>query len=383
MSVIISTLFDALISKVLPRMGVPTQVTDTAQQISDDSYDSLVKNTRVEPFCIMDHTLVGLPYTETLYHVTLNILIGYYLQAVSLLNVGNGIPPVKMLRQLSPEGGILSMESINTESFYIGMLNDSMTTEATDRSGQKSRGDGRRYTHRAVTEEPTVEDGAYVKKTSVLEVKKSNILVGKTLTIDFDNGVRVAPINVTVRYDIIETPAPLIVDYLATGSPDQSFAVRLRQLRAGKLKFWSDFVFAGDLLDKQRQLMLMDKNNVIKNIVERRGKGLVNAASGGGRNYGISSNCLIISTSTLKQAEGILKGDISNDRVRTNLFNELSLLLLVVVDKEYERFTFYFRNKPMPTTVNLKVLKSGLGGDKEDSLEALAKALGGNRPVSF
>jgi hypothetical protein len=287
-----------------------------------------------------------------------------------------------MLRQLSPEGGIFSLESINTESFYIGMLNGSRTTEATDRTNQHSRGSGRNYNHRGGV--PTQEDtDPYVKKTSVLEVKKSNILVGKTLTIDFDNGQRTAPINVTVRYDIIETPSPLIVDYLATGSPDQSFVVRLRQLRAGKLKFWSDFVFATDLLEQQKKLMLMDKNNVIKNIVERRGKGLVNAAAGGGRNYGISSNCLIVSTSTLKQAEGILKGDISNDRVRTNLFNELSLLLLVVVDKEYERFTFYFRNKPMPTTVNLKVLKSGLGGDKEDSLEALAKALGGNRPVSF
>lgn len=382
MFTIISTLFDALISKVLPRVGVPVEITDTAQQIRDDSYDSLVKYTRVEPFCIIDNTLVGLPYTEALYGASLNILIGYYLQAVSLINSGNGIPPIKMLRRLSPEGGVLASESLNTESFYMGMLNGTMTTEATNRSGQLTRGKGRPYNHRNT--QPDQDDtDTHAKRVNIMEVKKSNAVVGKILTIDFDNGKRVMPINVNVRYDIIETPAPLIVDYLSTGSPDKSFAVRLRQLRAGKIKFWSDFIFATDLLEQQKKLMLMDKNGVIKSIIERRGKGLVNSASGGGRNYGISSNCLIVSSSTMKQAEGILKGNIDNERVRNNIFSELSLLLLIVVDKEYERFTFYFRNKPHPTTVSLKVLKSGLTSDKEDNLESLAKALGGNRPVTF
>lgn len=404
MSLVISTLFDAVLSKVLPRFGVPKEVTDTAKQVRDDSYDSLVKNTRVEPFCILDSTLVDLPYTETLLHVSLNILTGYYLQAVSLLNHGNGIPPIKMLRRLSPEG---SLKMFSEEKMQLGIANrraNSLTTE--DRT---SRGGGRPYNKSKqsgsadksqmmesskdsptrspeVDKEiiPNTEENTGVGKVNIMEVKKSNLLVGKTLTIDFNTGDgKAIPITVGIRYDITETPPPLLIRHIAQGSPDSDFSTRLRKLRAGKIKFWSEFVFATDLLDDQRKLMLMDKNNLLSNIIKRRGAAQIGAATGGGRNYGVSSNCMIVSTTTMRQAEAVMKGDLSNSRVVESIFSTMSLLVLIVVDKEYERFTFYFRNKPIPTTVSAKVLKSGMGGDKEDSLEALAKALAGNKQVSF
>ena len=403
MSLVISTLFDAILSKVLPKFGVPKEATDTIKQVRDDSYDSLIKSTRVEPFCILDSTLTDLPYTETLLHVSLNILIGYYLQAVSLLNYGDGIPPIKMLRRLSPEGSMkmFSEERLHAElsSFYTRSLTP---TEVTSQRKPHLRSKGNRsslFTPRhlrsteavAVVEDEKSDgkiadksDEAKFGKASILEVKKSNLLVGKVLTIEFNSGKGSAiPINVNVRYDITETPPPLLVKHIAQGSPDSDFSTRLRKLRAGKIKFWSEFVFTTDLLDEQRKLMLMDKNNLLANIIKRRGTATVNAAAGGGRNYGVSSNCMIISTTTLKQAEGVMKGDLNSDRVRESIFKTMSLLTLIVVDKEYERFTFYFRNKPIPTTVSAKVLKSGMGGDKEDSLESLAKALSGNRPVTF
>lgn len=372
MSMIISTLFDALLSKVFPKIGIPREVTDTLNQIHDDSYDSLVKYTRVEPFCIIDNTLVDQTYTDPLYQVSLNILIAYYLQAVSLINVGNGIPPVRMLRKLSPEGSMLldgqSLYPTVTGNAY-GMLN----TEALQRT---SRGNGRPT---PVATEPRASG------VKVNEVKKSNAVVGKSLTIDFDKGDErgTTPITINVRYNIVESPQDLLVSYLSEGSPDQSYVTRIRQLRAGRIRFWRDFVFATDLLDNHRKLLLMDKNNLLKSIIERRGKATAGAALGNGRNYGISSNCLIVSTSTLRQAEGILKGKIDNDSTRNSIFSTLSLLLLVVVDKEYERFTFYFRNNPNATTVSAKTLKSSMSDDKGDSLEALAKALAGNKPVTF
>lgn len=416
MSLIFSTLLDAVLSKVLPRFGVPKEVTDTAKQVRDDSYDSLVKNTRVEPFCILDSTLVDLPYTETLLHVSLNILTGYYLQAVSLLNHGNGIPPITMLRRLSPEGGLRMMNSEQFSTAMDSFYTRSLVTESYKGNQSKQKivkspyvlpatapvkddveftihpdiaaaiAEANSNSPYRTTESVTPEEGtATFKNVNMVEVKKSNLIVGKMLTIEFNTGEdkKSIPINVSVRYDITETPPALLVKHLAQGSPDSSFTTRLRKLRAGKIKFWSEFVFATDLLDEQRKLMLMDKNNLLSNIIKRRGMNQINAATGGGRNYGVSSNCMIISTTTLQQAERILKGDLTTPRVRDAMFKTMSLLLLIVVDKEYERFTFYFRNKPNPTTVSAKVLKSGLGGDKEDNLEALAKALAGNKSVTF
>lgn len=440
MSIFVSTLFDAIIAKLSHIDIIPKPVIDTTNQLRDDGYDALLRHTRVEPFAIVDNTVVGQHYTEALYRVSLNVLIAYYLQAVSLLNVGKGIPPIKLLRRLSPEGGVMTLEN------YVAMLEDikphidsglsMLTIEASTpgntsnqatgqpnnpqyrnapRGGNRGRGASNQQrnnystingqTNQSSTQSstqqtqatPTVtqppasntptknkydETSGSSLKMSEMTVKKSNILIGNQLTIEFDTGERKTPINVNVRYDIIETPPDLLVHYLSSGSPDYSFSTRFRQLRAGKISFWEDFIATTDLLDDQRKLMLMDKANLLKNIIERRGAAIINAASGGGRNYGISSNCLIISTNTMRAVEAKMRGTIDNERVITSIFNVLSLLVLVVVDKEYERFTFYFRNKQTPTTVSAKVLKSG-ATEKEDSLEALAKALASNRPVNF
>ena len=195
MSLVISTLFDAVLSQVLPRFGVPKEVTDTAKQIRDDSYDSLIKNTRVEPFCILDSTLTDQPYTETLLHVSLNILTAYYLQAVSLLNYGNGIPPIKMLKRLSPEG---SLRIFSEEKMHLGLNNfymRSLTGEAKTPQGggrpgkqDKSAGNSPQWQmmgsnpnpptpkpEPAKEPVPNTEENTSFKSVNITEVKKSNL----------------------------------------------------------------------------------------------------------------------------------------------------------------------------------------------------------------
>ena len=388
MSFITSTLLDIVLSKVLPTgaVGIRGAAADVARQVRDDSYDALVKYTRVEPYCIVDNTLVVQSYTEALYQTSLYILIGYYLQAVSLLNHGGGIPAISMLRKLSPEGGLMGIEQLqvrlNEEKRALSSGLNLTTEDSTSRGAGRPYDGTRNNSTTESDEKKDVANSAAIKEISLMEVKKSNLIAGQQLTVNFNNGKTISPIVVNIKYDIIETPPPLLVDYLAQGSPDSSFNTRLRQLRAGSIRFWQDFVFASDLLEEQRKLMLMDKNEVIKNIVKRRGQALANAVAGSGRNYGVSSNCLILSSETLLAAETKMKGTLDGERMREAIFRTMSLLLLVVVDKDYERFTFYFRNKSAPTTVSAKALKTGVGS-KEDSLEALAKALAGNRPVSL
>lgn len=383
MSGITSTLIDTILAVVAkrstssagnvpPRTGKDRQG-DVARQVSDDSYDSLTRETRVDPFCLLDTSLLNQSYTDDLLSTSLDILVAYYMQAVSILNVGKGVSPVTLLRKLNNDPGNLASESLKPtdypDNYVFGLTTESRT----------SRGGGRTYDPNGPRPVP-VNQGKHAGVPT--EVSRSNQVVGKMLKIPFDTGEGIAEVLVNFYLDIINVPPPAMVNYMQLGKPSLSFSNRLRALRAGKIRLWRDFILAGDLVEDHKKLMLMDRNNIIKTIIERRAAGLKRAAEGGGRSYGVSSNCILVSTDTLDQVEASLGGPIEDEHVRATLFNELSLLVMAVVDKEFKRITFYYRNKPHGQTVSASALKSAnsKGGI---NLEDFAKALASPKTPTF
>ena len=106
-----------------------------------------------------------------------------------------------------------------------------------------------------------------------------------------------------------------------------------------------------------------------------------------------ASNVAIITKETAKQIGQKLYGKIDTTAVRERIFNNSYLLLLVVVDEQYEQVTMYHRGleiRMMPGTTLIRewdrreyrvtVLPDGyyeLNGQRYKSLSAAARAITG------
>jgi hypothetical protein len=94
----------------------------------------------------------------------------------------------------------------------------------------------------------------------------------------------------------------------------------------------------------------------------------------------IASNLALISSDTLDQIQDKMLGSIENPKIRREIFNTSNLMILGVVDKGFDRITFYHRGIAQSTEMgvrDIKVSNKGGGPDVSDILKAF---LGGHAP---
>ena len=72
---------------------------------------------------------------------------------------------------------------------------------------------------------------------------------------------------------------------------------------------------------------------------------------------GTASNIIVISDSTRKELEFQVGGKLSDFNVRSKIFSETYMMLMFVVDAQYEHVTIYHRGLNMSTDMSLKEIK--------------------------
>jgi len=374
---VVSTVLDTILSQLYQVTSLTNKhyaskndpTLDTVDQTLDDSLDSLVKYTRMEPFALIDSELMHIEILKDIQHMTLNILVAYYMQAISILNIGKGIQPTKLLSKINPK----VTENIANDDCndYVDHRFGLPTTEArTTRGASRGR----------INNNNTKNSGKYgsrykMDSPSIVKVERGDIAIGHLLTFPFDTGYTTTDITINVTLDTIFCPPELMVDYISANNYNKDFYDRLRQLRAGRIAFWRDFVFATDLAKEHKKLLRMDPNNVLSEIIKRRSQGYRKAITGKGRSYGISNNAVIIDRRTMDKAEISLAGSIDDTFIRNKVFDDLSLLLLVVVDQEYEQITIYFRNKKHSHNITYNMLAKSKLDKLGTAVNDIAKAI--------
>lgn len=338
------------------------------------------KLTRVEPLVIFSKDCVSLEYMPDVANSLLSIFSGYYLQAVSILTRVNDVEVVRILDKLNPdrdETGFLLTEQISRESLDNLCLEAYKFSLPTDRTNDKP---------------PILKDLASKENVTTI-VDASNLSVGKLLNVEIsyskDRGEhespedRVVRIPVSVRLMSSIIPNNSITRLLTYKSEDNSLVERFHAWRSGRIGFIKDLIFCQDLIDEYKRASIGDETNTLQEIVRR-----VNNS----KKYGLltknpslvsASNIFVITEEVAREVENKLGGKLSNANIRQKAFDNTYAMIIAVVDREWERVTFYTRGMAASTDLSIKEIKSANKNGKGPDILDVMKSFNQGIPVSF
>ena len=392
-----------------------------------DSLVRFTKATRVEPIAMIDQRAAPLPYMGDIMQSLTSIFSGYYLQAVAVAcNVGK-VKTLQLLDALNPSRdasaavgaklaneinsvagnrqtniSLLSMESYGQQLPFPGqtvsleanpfgrviktMLHSNKHTRAEDTARTAAdelnkaaqREDAKGHVHRAGE-----KDGAKFGSDTMKAAKESvDLSVGKLLEVTIKSDGAEATFPIAVRLIATLVAAPVLVHILGDSARDRSLRERWHLYKAGQIKFWRDLVMCQDMIDEHKKMMLKDKSGAMDEIMARRMGNMAASTITASPSVATASNIMVITKQTAKELERDIGGKLSSATIRERILKSTYVMLLAVVDTEWEQITIYHRGITLPTTVAVKELKAANKGGGPDVAEILkAYTLGMNPTV--
>lgn len=331
------------------------------------SLSDATKLTRVEPLTIVSKDCINLEYIQDVLHSGLNIFSGYYLQAVGVLTRVNSVEVIKVLDKLNPD---------RDETGFLMMQQDGISKESIRALSLES------YLHSLPTHGvPALETDSDNAKT-VVDV--SNLAVGKLLNVqicysddsasDKEKKEKTVTIPVSIRLMTSVIPNATIAHLLASKTEDIGVTERYHAWRAGRIGFIKDLIFCQDLIDEHKRAIVGDDSGTVAEIMRRVNNAKKFGLITGNPSLVSASNIFVITEEVAREIESKLGGKLSNARVRQKAFDNTYAMILIVIDREYERVTYYTRGVAASTDLSIKeikaISKNGKGPDIGDIMKS-------------
>lgn len=357
-----------------------SDIVNIAGRINNNSKTtSLVEFTsaaRVEPLTLVSSDCINLEYLPDVLQSLQSLFTGYYLQAVSLTATIGDVKVIKLLDKLNPSRtptlGSFANESMNEEWRL-----------AAESYKHKLPTSKNRVTHVALEEHKETPLGIKSDKNVLADIRDlSNLSVGKLIkvTIKGPDGKDAYEIPIAVRLMVSQLPESSMTHLLTLGSADVSLSERYHAWRSGRIGFIKDLIFCQDLITEHKKALMHDKDGSYSEIIRRVNNNKQAGLISNNPSLATASNLAVISDVCARNIEDKLGGKLSNLRVRDKIFDATYLMILVVVDRQAERITFYHRGIAASTNVGLRDIKAGSknGVDAMDIFKAYAL---GNSPA--
>lgn len=123
------------------------------------------------------------------------------------------------------------------------------------------------------------------------------------------------------------------------------FLRRWKQMRAGEIKFFRDFIFAKDLIEKQRQKIKEDKSGILVDMMLRQKNKLatwvMRVAGLAPTNYNAASSIFVVSKQAFDAACANAHINFSSNATRQTFFSKTFTMMLLVVDPMYGTMELY------------------------------------------
>ena len=208
----------------------------------------------------------------------------------------------------------------------------------------------------------------------------ADLSVGKIFMVDIEDGLHRLQLPVSIRLMASSLPPKQLVHILSHDSKDTSVKERFHAWRSGRLEFWRDIVACSDLIDAHRDTIMKDKTGIYSDILKRNRTNQFAALLSGDPSIATASNIAIISDDTASQIEDEIGGRLHNFKTRQKIFAKTYLMFLVVIDKQYERVTFYHRGINQATELGVRDLKASQKGNGPDVSDILRAYTMGQNP---
>lgn len=335
------------------------------------SLADVAANTRVEPLCLIDSELLQVAEMPEITASMQAIFAGYYMHALSLISVLGDVTVSDKLGQVNPNRPVFeSLKKEDLDKYTLATLSQ----EA--------------YKHQLPTRENTQKlSMAMLANSDALGINDedrtkdlrelSSLSVGKVYDVELchEGEVR-ARVKVMIRlFANTLSSSSMINLFTFKNQFDMSFKERWYQWRSGRISFFKDLIFCRDLMEKHRNTMIKDKSRIYNEIVARQNKNTLAGFLSQKASLATISNLAIISINTANAIEAELGGKIEKSAIRERIFKNTNLMVLAVVDPNWQRVQFYHYGVEAFTDVSFKDIKLGMkqGDNIADILKAFAE----------
>ena len=344
------------------------------------SLTEVTKVARVEPIVIVGQDCVNLEYSTDVLNSVLSIFAGYYLQAVALTTNISGVKAGKILDRLNPDSskaGTYSFEEY-TESggkTLVKMHPDWKMSAESYKYRLPVLNDNKRAL--------AVESSVFSKNTGdMAEAIQDNVnlSVGKIVEITVAENDQKMTIPISFRLLVNQVSERALITMLTLRSMDHTFTERFHAWRAGRISFVKDLILCQDMIDAHKKAMMADKDGVLSEIINRSNSSKMSSMFSQKVNLASASNIYVISEQTAAELESKLGGKLNNPRIREALFESGYMMILVVIDRAWERVTFYHRGIAAGTNLGIKDIKNANKGSGPDISQILKAYQMGTSP---
>lgn len=392
---------------------------------ADTSLVTLTASSRVEPLCLVGQDCINLENLPDILQSTLSIFAGYYLQAVAMTMQVNGVSVTKMLDKLNPdrkadalaaglslvtttsgadwrlnslayEHRLPTTENIRAMAFeniaienginegtgnpredywadknrreqeaHKQMMADKSAKSASELSQAKSEA----LDKRPVGAAAIINGNDAIK--SIREI--TDLSVGKLISVTVGGGrdangkeIRSAIIPISIRLMVNSIADSSLIPLLTSGAIDNSLKERYHAWRAGRIEFIRDLIFCSDLIDENRKAMVSDKSGLQSEIMRRVSNARQAGLADRNPSLNVASNIYVFSEVTAAAIERKLGGSLKSSHTRDKIFNSGYAMIIVVIDRQWDRVSFYHRGISASTTVSMRDIKVGNKGSGPD-----------------
>lgn len=354
----------AIAGALVTAAGLAAKLPALLSKVESKSLVEFTRATRVEPIVLVDESLAYQPYTPDVMQMLCSMFSGYYLQAVALsVNVGK-VETLKLLDSLNPSrsGGAFSTIALESYEHGLPMFGQALGMEAFGLEDDRSGG---------------TTSGKDAMKTSV---ESSNLSVGKMLEVHIESEGQKATFPVQIRLMSNLVRSSNLVHNLSGASKTRGLRGRWVAMRTGQISFWKDFVMANDLIDDYRLNSTRESGTVFNVLKRQQTKNRASALISGTPSIADASNMMVMSENTRKDFERASGTRLSNFRSRQNLFENTTMMIIVVVDTEWEQVTIYHRGLDGSSQMSVKEIKNSNKSAGPDITEILKAYRLGDAP---
>lgn len=381
------------------------------------SYIRTAAPAKVEPFVMVDESVVYLPYTRDVMGALQRVFSCNYLLAQAVQNQIGGLTIAKRIDRFSPDRSLdvasqhfLSMESVDNRPIGVGPLAPesyslSLPTPGVpvgiDRFGTLAeyvKGPIRPTTVYACEE--TEKDEAVANLLSEIESNESskgnsggldqksidavtketaNLAIGQILNLKIVHEDKEATIPVQIRMRPISVSSSVVSGTFALRGNNYTIGSRLRAFRVGEID-WKDLVFQTDAIREYRKLVKSDKSGFFRKSYDRANKNLIAHLLSGKSSIGSMSSIILTSTATVRDFEYKTGQRLSDFNTRQAIMEDSLTMIIGVIDTDHETLTIYLDSVDDENTYLIQDLKVKGKNDSDDMSSLLNSLLEGRIP---
>lgn len=359
------------------------------------SLADISKIARIEPITLISSNLSGTKELYEILHGVLNIYAAYYLQAVHILSAQ--LSDVRILKILDKTNPDRDLKTLLTSGYtaYESLGSHSQNVKTLSLENCKFKLPMLNSDKQSVSME-SIFDGIDENADNVLTssmnkldtFEKLGAAVGKVIELKFNvrnedsKAVDTVTIPIVVKLDNMIIPSEVIDRVITSNTDEITLGSRFKDAISGRISFIKDFLFTSDLIKAQKKTMIKDPTGYYTQMLKRvNNSRLYSALSGNISLAGISS-IVVLSGEDEQEVQKLIGGKLSNQKTREIVFNNTSAMMIVVVDKEWERVSIYVRDIDGFSQNSFSDFK-GMASRDGNNIGDVLKAFQLNSPATF